>query len=196
MTTSSIPVVLASSSVYRRQLLSRLLPDFECLTPAIDEQRLKDESPPDLAARLALEKAQTCAAQRPEAIIIGSDQVPALGDEILHKPGTHERAIQQLGRCSGRAVIFHTAVALIGPGLDIADRHIDQTIVRFRDLNDTEIENYLQLDQPYDCAGSFKVESRGVALFDSIESSDPTGLQGLPLIWVAARLRERGVPLL
>jgi septum formation protein len=196
MATSSIPVILASSSAYRRGLLARLLPDFECLTPAIDEQRLAGESPPDLAARLALEKAQTIATQRREAIIIGSDQVPALGDEILHKPGTHERAIQQLQRCSGQAVIFYTAVALIGPGSETADRHIDQTIVRFRDLSDTEIENYLQLDQPYDCAGSFKVESRGVVLFSSIESTDPTGLQGLPLIWVAAQLRERGVQLL
>jgi len=196
MMTSSLPVVLASSSVYRRGLLARLLPDFECLTPAVDEQRLAGESPPDLATRLALEKAQTCAAQRPEAIIIGSDQVPALGDEILHKPGTHERAIQQLQRCSGQAVIFHTAVAIIGPDSATPGRHIDETIVRFRNLTDDEIEGYLQLDQPYDCAGSFKVESRGVALFDSIESSDPTGLQGLPLIWVAARLRERGVTLL
>jgi len=196
MTTSSISVVLASSSVYRRGLLARLLPDFECLTPAIDEQRLAGEPPPDLAARLALEKAQTCAMQRPEAIIIGSDQVPAIGDEILHKPGTHERAIQQLQRCSGQSVVFHTAVALISPGSDTPDQHIDQTIVRFRDLSNHEIENYLQLDQPYDCAGSFKVESRGVMLFNSIESSDPTGLQGLPLIWVAARLRKRGVQFL
>jgi septum formation protein len=193
MSTSPVPVVLASSSVYRRQLLARLLPDFECLSPAIDETRLEGESPADLAVRLAVTKAQTCAAQRPGTLILGSDQVPARGDEILQKPGSHERATQQLQRCSGQTVIFHTAVALLGPDSDTREIHIDETIVRFRDLCNAEIESYLHLDKPYDCAGSFKVESRGVILFDSIESQDPTGLQGLPLIWVAARLRERGV---
>jgi len=193
MATSPVPVVLASSSVYRRQLLARLLPDFECLSPAIDETRQEGESPADLAARLAVTKAQTCAAQRPGALIIGSDQVPARGNEILQKPGSHERATQQLQRCSGQTVVFYTAVALLGPDTDTPEIHIDETIVRFRDLSNTEIESYLHLDKPYDCAGSFKVESRGVILFDSIESKDPTGLQGLPLIWVAARLREHGV---
>ena len=193
MPKSSVPVVLASSSVYRRRLLARLLTDFECLSPDIDESRRGNESPADLAARLALSKAQTCAVQRPEALILGSDQVPALGDEILQKPGMHERAKKQLQRCSGQAVVFHTAVALIGPESDAADLHIDTTIVRFRNLDDTEIESYLNLDTPYDCAGSFKVESRGVVLFESIESMDPTGLQGLPLIWVAEQLRRRGV---
>jgi septum formation protein len=193
MSTSPVPVVLASSSVYRRQLLARLLPDFECLSPAIDETRLEGESPADLAVRLAVTKAQTCAAQRPGTLILGSDQVPARGDEILQKPGSHERATQQLQRCSGQTVIFHTAVALLGPDSDTREIHIDATIVRFRDLCNAEIESYLHLDKPYDCAGSFKVESRGVILFDSIESQDPTGLQGLPLIWVAARLRARGV---
>ncbi len=193
MTLSPTPVVLASSSVYRRQLLTRLLTDFECLSPAIDESRLDGESPADLAIRLAVTKAQTCAAQRPDAVIIASDQVPAHGAELLQKPGSHERAIQQLRRCSGQTVIFHTAVALIWPNSENRDTHIDETIVRFRDLTDTEIDNYLRSDEPYDCAGSFKVESRGVILFNSIESQDPTGLQGLPLIWVAARLREGGI---
>ena len=193
MATSPAAVVLASSSVYRRQLLSRLLPDFECLSPAIDETRLNGEPPAELAARLATTKAQTCATQRPGAIIIGSDQVPTHGTEILQKPGTHERARQQLQRCSGQAVIFNTAVSVLGPGSDTPDTHIDTTIVRFRDLTDAEIDHYLHLDKPDDCAGSFKVESRGVILFDSIESQDPTGLQGLPLIWVAAQLRAFGV---
>jgi len=193
MTLPPTPVVLASSSVYRRRLLTRLLADFECLSPDIDESRLDAEPPADLAARLAASKAQTCAAQRPGAIILASDQVPARGDEVLQKPGSHERAMQQLRRCSGQTVIFHTAVALIWPNSDTPDTHIDQTIVRFRDLTDTEIDSYLRSDEPYDCAGSFKVESRGVILFDSIESQDPTGLQGLPLIWVAARLREGGI---
>jgi septum formation protein len=190
MSLSPAPVILASSSVYRRQLLRRLLPDFECLSPDIDESRQGNESPPEMASRLAATKAQTCAAQRPGAIIIGSDQVPACGDEILQKPGSHERARQQLQRCSGQAVIFYTAVSILGPNSH--DTCIDKTIVRFRDLSAAEIDHYLLLDKPYDCAGSFKVESRGVMLFESIESQDPTGLQGLPLIWVAGKLRELG----
>ncbi len=193
MATSLTPVVLASASIYRRELLARLLTDFECLSPEIDETRLDGETPADLATRLAMIKAETCFAQRPGSIVLGSDQVPAINDEILQKPGTHERARQQLRRCSGQAVIFHTAVALIGPDAKTRDSHIDTTIVHFHDLSQTAIEDYLLLDKPYDCAGSFKVESRGVILFDRIESLDPTGLQGLPLIWVAAQLRKRGV---
>ncbi len=191
MSISPAPVILASSSVYRRQLLHRLLPDFECLPADIDESRQGNESPPELASRLAAAKAQTCATQRPGAIIIGSDQVPACGDEILQKPGSHERARQQLQRCSGQAVIFYTAVSILGPNSH--DTCMDTTIVRFRDLSNAEIDHYLHLDKPYDCAGSFKVESRGVILFKSIESTDPTGLQGLPLIWVAGKLREHGI---
>ena len=186
------PVVLASSSVYRRQLLGRLLPAFESLSPAIDESRRAGETPAALAARLALTKALSCLEQRPGAVIIGSDQVPALGDEVLQKPGSHQKAIQQLQRCSGQAVIFYTAVAIIGPDASERATHIDETIVRFRDLTNAEIDSYLRFDQPYDCAGSFKVEARGVILFDRIESQDPTGLQGLPLIWVAAQLRKQG----
>ncbi|MAF83520.1 MAG: nucleoside triphosphate pyrophosphatase [Gammaproteobacteria bacterium] len=193
MSISPISVVLASGSVYRRQLLGRLLADFESLSPQIDEIRLADESPAEMAARLAEAKAQACLADRPGAVIIGSDQVPACGTEILQKPGSHERAIQQLQRCSGQEVIFYTAVTLIWPDYDQCASHLDKTIVRFRDLSTAEIENYLQFDKPYDCAGSFKVESRGVTLFDSFESQDPTGLQGLPLIWVANQLRKHSV---
>ncbi len=193
MAASPIPVVLASSSVYRRRLLARLLPNFDCRSPAIDETRLDGESPSAMATRLAAGKARTCAMQESAALVIGSDQVPALDAEILQKPGCHDRAVQQLQRCSGRAVTFYTAVTIIGPGSAAGDEHVDETVVRFRALSDAEIESYLCLDQPYDCAGSFKVESRGVMLFDSIESQDPTGLQGLPLIWVANRLRARGI---
>ncbi len=193
MAISSTSVVLASSSVYRRQLLGRLLADFESLSPQVDEARLTGESPAEMAVRLVETKAQACRADRPGNAIIGSDQVPACGTEILHKPGSHERAIHQLQRCSGQEVIFYTAVALIWPDYDHYESHLDKTIVRFRDLSTAEIESYLQFDQPYDCAGSFKVESRGVILFDSIESQDPTGLQGLPLIWLAGQLRKHGV---
>lgn len=187
------PVVLASNSAYRRALLARLLPAFECLSPDLDERPRADERPVDTAARLALAKARACAGRRPDAVVIGSDQTPALGNDILHKPGTHERAIAQLRRCSGKAVVFHTAVAIVGPGDAPADTHCDETIVRFRNLDDAGIERYLALDTPYDCAGSFKVESHGITLFESIESRDPTALQGLPLIWVARRLRARGI---
>lgn len=187
------PVILASSSAYRRALLTRLLPGFECLSPDLDESPQANERPVDTAVRLALAKARACAGRRPDAVIIGGDQVPALGDVILHKPGSHERAIEQLRQCSGKAVIFHTAVAIVGPGDAPADSHCDETIVRFRRLDDQAIERYLALDTPYDCAGSFKVESLGITLFESIESRDPTALQGLPLIWVAARLRARGI---
>ncbi len=196
MTTTPQPVVLASSSVYRRRLLGRLLTDFECLSPGIDESRLAGESPAALASRLAATKAQSCAEQCPGAVIIGSDQVAALGEDILGKPGSHQPAVQQLRRCSGQTVVFYTAVALIGSAPSAPDIHIDETTVRFRELTDTEIEKYLNADQPYDCAGSFKVESRGVILFNGIDSQDPTGLQGLPLIWVAGRLRALGIDLL
>jgi len=158
MSASPAPVVLASSSVYRRRLLARLITDFECLSPQIDESRLDNETPAALAARLAQTKALTCAAQRPGAVVLGSDQVPALDDEILHKPGSHERAIRQLERCSGQAVIFYTAVAILGPQTGTCDCHVDETTVRFRDLDPADIEHYLQVDKPYDCAGSFKVE--------------------------------------
>ena len=186
-------LVLASSSKYRRQLLARLVPDFECFSPAVDETPRPDESPAALALRLAQAKAMVGSEQFPQALIIGSDQVPALGEAILHKPGSHERALDQLRLCSGKSVIFHTAVVMITPEDNQVTSHVDQTIVRFRELSDREISAYLDYDQPYDCAGSFKVESRGVVLFEAIESTDPTALQGLPLIWVAGQLRQQGM---
>ncbi|MDH3977950.1 MAG: Maf family nucleotide pyrophosphatase [Gammaproteobacteria bacterium] len=193
MTHPSPTLILASSSVYRRALLDRLLSDYRCISPDIDETPQPLESPSALALRLAEEKARAVASPYENAIIIGSDQAPALGDQILHKPGDHARAAQQLAECSGRSVIFNTAVAIFETVSQTVITHLDETIVHFRQLNEAEIETYLQLDEPYDCAGSFKVESRGVVLFDRIESQDPTALQGLPLIWVAHQLRTLGV---
>lgn len=189
-------VVLASQSPYRRELLDRLLPDFETVAPQVDESRQPGEPPRELALRLAGLKAAAGAHLRPLALVIGSDQVAALGDETLGKPGTPERAVEQLLQCAGQLVEFHTAVCVLGPGNQPALSHIDTTRVRFRNLTRLEAERYVAVDQPLDCAGSFKAERRGVLLLDSIDSQDPTAIQGLPLIWLGRALLQRGVPLL
>lgn len=191
---TSPPVVLASTSVYRRELLQRILPAFECSSPNVDETAASDESPRALAARLADLKARSGAASHPAAIVIGSDQVPALGDRVLRKPGDRDGAIRQLTACSSRAVEFLTAVTVIGPGGG-AESFVDRTVVRFRALSAAEIERYVDAEQPFDCAGSFKVEGLGITLFDSVESEDPTALQGLPLIRLAGCLNRLGVQL-
>jgi septum formation protein len=188
------PVILASSSVYRRELLQRILPDFAVSAPDVDESPIDGESPEDMAGRLADLKAQAIAAQRPGTVVIGSDQVPTLDDRILRKPGNRERALQQLGECSDRAVTFLTAVTVLGPD-GREERHVDRTRVHFRALHPDEIERYVDAEQPFDCAGSFRVEGLGIALFRHIESSDPTGLQGLPLIWLSSCLNRCGIVL-
>ncbi|MEO8224661.1 MAG: Maf family protein [Gammaproteobacteria bacterium] len=190
------PVLLASQSPYRRVLLGRLLTVFGTLAPRVDESRLPGEAPRALALRLAILKAAAGSREQPEALVIGSDQVAALGDTTLGKPGTAERAVEQLLQCSGQLVEFHTAVCLAGPGDTPPLTHIDTTRVRFRPLTRPEAERYVAADQPLDCAGSFKAECRGVLLLDSMASEDPTAIQGLPLIWVGHALLSRGVPLL
>lgn len=189
-----LPVILASSSVYRQALLQRLLSDFECATPHIDEAAVPGETPAAMATRLASLKAHFFTGSRPDAIVIGSDQVPALGAATLHKPGDRDRAIRQLTDCSGRAVEFLTAVTIVGPG-GREESHIDRTNVLFRELTTAEIERYVDAEQPLDCAGSFKAEGLGIALFERIDSADPTALQGLPLIWLAGALRRFGLEL-
>jgi len=189
-------VLLASQSPYRRELLSRLLADFETFAPRADESRQPGEPPRALALRLARLKASAGKTHRPRALIIGSDQVAALGDETLGKPGTAERAVEQLLRCSGQLVEFHTAVWVEGPGATAGVSHVDTTRVRFRPLTRPEAESYVAADQPLDCAGSFKAERRGVLLLESIDSQDPTAIQGLPLIWLGRNLLRLGVPLL
>lgn len=185
------PLILASTSPYRRELLARLRLPFETLAPDVDESALPGETPAALAERLALAKARAVAALRPDAIVIGSDQVADLDGEALGKPGSHERAAAQLRRMSGRETIFQTAVAVVAPGLAAIERA--EVKVRMRELTDAAIEAYLRTDQPYDCAGSAKVESLGIALLDAVESDDPTALVGLPLIRTCALLRRAGL---
>lgn len=185
------PLILASTSRYRRELLTRLHLPFEAVAPAVDETAQPGEAPAALAERLALAKARAVAAIRPDAVVIGSDQVADLGGEAIGKPGTHEAAGAQLRRMSGREVIFQTAVAVVAPGLAAIERA--EVRVRFRELNDAAIEAYLRIDQPYDCAGSAKVESLGIALLEAVESDDPTALIGLPLIRTCDLLRRAGL---
>ena len=189
-------VVLASQSPYRRELLARLLADFECLAPHVDESRQPGEGPREQALRLARRKAVAGIDLRPGALVLGSDQVAALGDITLGKPGTAARAVEQLLQCAGQVVEFHTAVCVLGPGNAEQLSHNDTTRVHFRPLTRLEAEQYVAADQPLDCAGSFKVERRGVLLLERIDSQDPTALQGLPLIWLGRALLSRGVHLL
>jgi septum formation protein len=189
----ALPLILGSSSRYRRELLARLRLPFEVLSPDVDEAALPGERPADLALRLALAKARAVAALRPEAVVIGSDQVADLDGEAIGKPGTHERAVAQLRRMSGRRVVFQTAVAVVRPATGYERVLLAPVQVRFRELGEDEIEVYLRLEQPYDCAGSAKCETLGIALLASIDSDDPTALVGLPLIRTAELLRGAGI---
>lgn len=184
------PLLLASTSAYRAERLACLQIPFEQASPVCDETPQKGESPSDLALRLARQKAASLATSHPHHLIIGSDQTAAAPDgQLLSKPGTAGQAIDQLERCSGRTVVFHTAVAFAG----ISDQSWDVTTeVCFRDLTRPEIERYIAKDQPMDCAGSFKVEALGITLFDWVRSDDPNALIGLPLLSLAKHLRALG----
>lgn len=186
-------LILASTSRYRRELLQRLRLPFDVVSPGVDETALAGESPAALAARLALAKAQAVAADAADAVVIGSDQVAELDGQAIGKPGSHDRAIEQLQMMSGQRVVFHTAVAVVRRERGFARVLLAPVTVRFRTLCTDEIERYLQLDTPYDCAGSAKSEALGVALLDSIDSDDPTALIGLPLIRTCALLRDAGL---
>ncbi len=188
-------ILLASTSPHRRALLARLALPFKTQAPDVPENELPGEAPVDRASRLALAKARAVAARHPEAIVIGSDQVASLegpaGPLLLHKPGDRATCRQQLLAMSGRTVRFDTAVAVIRGSAELL--HIDLTQVRIRQLDQSEIESYMDREPSFDCAGGFKCEGLGVTLFESIESRDPTALVGLPLIWVCAALRRLGV---
>jgi len=188
-------VVLGSGSRYRRELLARLLPAFEVDVPGVDETPLPGEPAAALAARLALLKASHVAPAWPGAIIIGSDQAAECGGHILGKPGSAGRAIEQLAHCAGRPLVLHTAVAVLGPDGTLLE-HLDQTTLQFRPLDREEIRRYVAREDPVDCAGAFKFESLGIALFSSVDTHDPTAIQGLPLLWLAAALRQLGVRLI
>lgn len=192
----SPPVVLGSGSLYRRELLGRILPVFEVVRPDVDETPRPGEGAETLARRLAELKAEHVAATRPDALVIGSDQVAECAGEILGKPGSVERAVAQLRHCAGRTLTLHTAVCLWGPGQATPLRHMDQTQLRFHALEEPQIRAYVQRDQPLDCAGSFKFEALGAVLFNAVNTHDPTAIQGLPLLWLAQALVQRGVRLL
>ena len=189
------PLVLGSTSRYRRELLERLNLPFDVAAPLVDETPEPGEAPRALALRLALAKARAVAQQHPEAVVIGSDQVADLAGTPLGKPGEHERAVQQLRQMRGQTVIFQTAVAVVCLATGFEQLDLAPVEVKFRDLSDAEIERYLRTEQPYDCAGSAESEGLGIALLDAIHSDDPTALIGLPLIRTCRMLRAAGLVL-
>ncbi len=186
-------ILLASTSRYRRELLARLQLAFEVAAPGVDEAPHAGEAPRDTALRLAEAKARAVAAGRGSGLVIGSDQVAACDGLPVGKPGSHEAAVAQLARLSGRTVVFHTGVALVNAASGRVQRELVDVASTFRSLAAAEIEAYLRREQPYDCAGSVRSEGLGIALFERIASDDPTALIGLPLIAVARMLRAEGV---
>ena len=189
-------LILGSTSRYRRELIQRLQIPFDVAAPDVDETPFPRESPTALANRLALAKARAVAALFPAAVVIGSDQVADLNGQPLGKPGTHEKAVTQLRQMRGQTVVFQTAVAVVCLESGFEQSSVAAVKVRFRDLSDDEIENYLLAEQPYDCAGSAKSEGLGITLLDSIDSDDPTALVGLPLIRTCKMIRAAGIVLL
>ena len=193
MTLTSRPLILGSTSRYRRELLQRLGLPFDVAAPDVDETPLPHEAPAALAQRLALAKAPAVAARHPQAIVIGSDQVADLHGEPLGKPGDHARAVAQLQRMRGHTVVFQTALSVVCEDSGFCASDLAAVRVRFRALSDAEIERYLVREQPYDCAGSAKSEGLGIALLEAIDSDDPTALVGLPLIRTCQLLRAAGL---
>lgn len=200
-TQQKFKLILASGSAYRRELLSRLHLPFESISPDIDESALTNESPEQTATRLAEQKAVAISRTHPDCVIIGSDQVATLEGEQIGKPGTHEMALKQLQKMRGKSVIFHTALCLIDNRLNKNSKLIEftiqienvQTLVSFRELSDDELDAYLRIEQPYDCAGSAKNEGLGITIIEKIISNDPTALTGLPLISLTGMLRNIGI---
>ena len=191
----AIDLVLGSSSVYRREQLSRLTANFRVVKPEVDETPHADEAPRALAVRLARSKADAVATQCPGAIVIGSDQVADLDGAALGKPGSADNAVRQLVACAGKTVVFHSALCVIDARTAASTRleAVDTTRVTFRQLDEAEIRRYVDRENPLDCAGAFKSEGHGIALFESIQSRDPTALIGLPMIALCALLRRAGI---
>lgn len=190
------PLILASTSVYRRQLLERLHLPFTVVGSHVDETPLPGETPPDIACRLALTKARSVAQAHPNAVVIGSDQVADLDGHALGKPGNHARAVAQLQTMRGKTVVFQTAVAVVCLDSGFAQAELARIEVHFRDLSDAQIDAYLLAEQPYDCAGSAKSEGLGIALLDRIDNDDPTALIGLPLIRTCRMIEAAGIQVL
>jgi len=189
---SAPPLVLASSSRYRRGLLDRFLDEYETISPDVDESNAEGLEPADLARHLARRKAEAVSVNARQALIIGADQLAVLEDQVLGKPGNHQKAVEQLMAASGKAVRFLTSVCILDPVSRTRYEHTDTTTVRFREYDRRLAESYLRHDEPYDCAGSFKLEGAGFVLFKSVDTDDPTALIGLPMIWVADRLLQLG----
>ena len=189
---SAPTIFLASSSPYRRGLLDRFLDNYETVSPNIDESNHQGLAPEQLASHLARKKAEAIAVNARNALIIGADQLAVLGDQVLGKPGGHQKAIEQLLAASGKAVTFLTAVCILDPIERTRYEHTDKTTVRFRRFDRRLAEAYLRHDEPYDCAGSFKIEGAGFVLFEAVKTEDPTALIGLPMMWVADRLLQLG----
>ncbi len=188
-------LVLASGSPYRRELLSRLKLPFQVAPPDVDESPLSGELPKDTCLRLAVDKARKIAESWPNAMVIGSDQVATLKGEVIGKPGNHERALQQLRRASGQDMTFHTALCLLNALTGHLQVECVDVKVRYRSLSEAQIERYLRLDKPYDCAGSGRIETLGITLVEWVQSDDPTALVGLPLITLTTMLQREGIEL-
>lgn len=189
---SSPPIVLASSSQYRRGLLDRFLDQYEAISPDVDETNDDNLDPRDLASHLARKKAEAVSINARNALIIGADQLAVLDERVLGKPGDHASAVEQLLAASGKTVTFLTAVCILDPISRTRHEHMDTTMVQFRNYDRRLAEVYLRHDKPYDCAGSFKIEGSGFVLFESVRAEDPTALIGLPMIWVSGRLLDLG----
>jgi len=185
-------LILASTSIYRKQLLERLGIPFTVAAPNVDESPLPGESAADLVGRLARTKAEVVARRSTHSLVIGSDQLAMCGRDVLGKPGSGDRAIAQLKSLSGHRVVFNTAVHVVLSDAGTNEGHLDVTTVHFRRLSDDEIRRYVTRDKPYDSAGGFKVEALGISLFDKVDTHDPTALVGLPLIWLSGVLRKHG----
>ena len=189
---SAPPICLASSSPYRRSLLNRFLDQYDVVSPDVDESNDQDLGPAELARYLARRKAEAVSINARDALVIGADQLAVIEDKVLGKPGDHARAVDQLLAASGKTMTFLTAVCILDPVGRARYEHTDKTIVRFRRFDRRLAEAYLRHDEPYDCAGSFKLEGAGFVLFESVQTDDPTAIIGLPMIWVADRLLQLG----
>lgn len=188
-------IVLASSSPFRKQILAKVVSNFDCFSPDIDESPLENETAKQLVERLAIEKAKAGSDKFDDALIIGSDQVCVIDEEILGKPGDHQGAIAQLSKASGKTVRFYTGLALHNSRTQSTTCTVEIFDVKFRELNPALIERYLQSEQPYNCAGSFKSEGTGIVLFDALLGDDPNTLIGLPLIRLVSWLEKEGIAL-
>ena len=189
---SAPTIFLASSSTYRRSLLDRFLDNYEAVDPGVDERNELGLPPEELVRHLARKKAEAVAINARKALVIGADQLAVLDDQVLGKPGDHATAVEQLLAASGKSVTFLTAVCILDPVGRNRYEHTDRTVVRFRQFDRRLVDAYLYHDKPYDCAGSFKLEGASFVLFEAVETDDPTGLIGLPMIWLAGRLLELG----